>query len=142
MKFTKDRYFIDSNVLIYANDHSNPEKLKRAREIITHAFSTRLGCLSTQILQEFFVVVTRKAGIPATNARAQILKLLELDTVIVETDIILGAVDIHIIHQLSFGDALLVKSASSAGCKILYSEDLSHGQRVDGVRIHNPFLDL
>ena len=88
MKFTKDRYFIDTNVLVYANDSSNQAKRERSREIIAHAYTSRLGCLSTQVLQEFFMVATQKVGIAQNNARAQVLKLTELDTVLVDADVI------------------------------------------------------
>ena len=139
MSFMKDRYFIDTNVLVYANDSSSPDKQRRARQIVTDAFSDRRGCLSTQVLQEFFVVVTRKAGVPATNARAQALKLSELDSVVVDPALVMSAIDLHIIQKLSFWDALIVKSAAAAGCKRLLTEDLNHGQVIDGVVVENPF---
>ncbi len=135
----RDRYFIDTNVPVYANDRSSPEKMKRARDILADTYTSRLGCLSTQVLQEFFVISTRMAGIPWENARAQVKKLAELDTVIVDRDIIVGAIDLHRIHQLSFWDALIIKSASAAGCRRLLTEDLSHGQVLDGVLVENPF---
>jgi predicted nucleic acid-binding protein len=85
------------------------------------------------------VVVTRKAGVTAENARAQILMLQQLETVIVDQELIVGAVDLHMIHRISFWDALVVKGARSAGCGNLLTEDLQHGQVIDGVRVHDPF---
>lgn len=136
----KDKYFIDTNILVYANDRSSPEKQSIARQIIKDAYASKKGCLSTQVLQEFFVAATRKAGLPADNARAQVLKLGELETVLIDQELIIGAMDLHIIHKLSFWDALIVKSASAAGCRVLISEDLNHGQLIDGVKIQNPFI--
>lgn len=137
-----DRFFIDSNVLVYANDRSSPAKRARARQIIAEAFAHRLGCLSMQVLQEFFVNVTRKAGVRWDNARAQVIRLMELDAVIVDRDLILGAVDLHHIHRISFWDALIVKSAAVIHCRRLLTEDLNHGQILDGVLVENPFLGL
>ena len=78
-------------------------------------------------------------GIPPANARAQVTRLMDLDTVIVDAQVLAGAMDLSIIHRVSVWDALIVKSASSAGCRTLYTEDLSHGQAIDGVRVHDPF---
>ncbi|RLB52532.1 MAG: hypothetical protein DRI34_14595 [Deltaproteobacteria bacterium] len=133
------RYFIDTNVLVYANDRSSPDKLKTARALLAHALSSRRGCLSTQVLQEFFVVVTRKAGVSPGNARAQILHLTCLDVVEIDADLVLGAIDLHLLDRISFWDALIVKSARAGGCGTLFSEDLKHGRRHDGVRVHDPF---
>lgn len=135
----RDRFFVDTNVLIYANDRSSPKKQRRAREIISDAFTDRRGCISTQILQEFFVAVTRKAGVPWSNAKAQVLRFAALDTVIVDRKLIANAIDLHHLDQISFWDALVVKSASAAGCSRIYTEDLNHGQTIDGVLIDNPF---
>jgi predicted nucleic acid-binding protein len=136
------RFFLDTNILVYACDGSNPGKQRRARSLISDAYRTRMGCVSTQVLQEYFVVTTRKAGIAPVDARAQIVKLKELNVVQVDPDLVIGAIDLHIIHRLSFWDALVVKSAVVAGCRRLYSEDLQHDSVVDGVRIANPFLGL
>jgi predicted nucleic acid-binding protein len=86
------------------------------------------------------VVVTRKAGVPQSNARAQIIRLSKLNTVLIDYEIILGAIDLHIIHQIAFWDALIIKSAAVAGCRRLYTEDLNHGQVIEGVLFQNPFL--
>jgi predicted nucleic acid-binding protein len=134
------RFFLDTNVLVYAADMSRPEKRVLARSLISHAYRSRLGCLSTQILQEYFWVMTRKAGVAAQDARVQVVKLAQLNVVQIDPDLVVSAIDLHIIHRLSFWDALVVKSATVAGCKRLYSEDLQHDRVVDGVRIVNPFV--
>lgn len=137
-----DRFFIDTNVLVYANDQSNPAKRDAARAVIRRAYESRRGVLSTQVMQEFFVAVTRKAGVSERNARAQVVALMELDTIVVDVEMIIGAIDLVLIHGLSFWDALVVKSASVAKCARLITEDLSNGQVFDGVRIENPFVDV
>ncbi len=135
------RFFLDTNVLVYANDASSPRKREQARRLVADAFETRLGCLSTQVLQEFFVALTRKAGVSGTNARAQVVRLLGLAVVRVDPELVTGAIDLHLVHRISFWDALIVKAAAVSGCTTLYSEDLSAGQILDGVRVVNPFED-
>jgi len=137
-----DRFFLDTNVLVYAGDTSAPAKLARARELIRDAFDSRRGCISTQVLQEYFSVSTRKAGVTGSNARDRVVRFGHLDVVQVTPDLVLSAIDLHLIHGLAFWDALIVKSAAAAGCRRLYSEDLQGDRVVDGVRIVNPFEGL
>ena len=134
-----DRFFIDTNVIVYANDVSSPEKMGRAREILAEALSSRRACLSTQVLQEFFVAVTRKLGVEPRNARAQVARLSSLETVLIDTDLVLGAVDLHMLHRISFWDALIINAAVAARCAVLYTEDLNPGQILAGIKIVNPF---
>lgn len=134
------RFFLDANVLVYAADASVPDRQERARAIVTEACRSGNGCISTQVLQEYFVIVTRKGGVSATDARAQVLMLRDLNVVQVDADLVVSAIDAHIIQGLSFWDALIVKAAAVAGCKRLYSEDFEHDRVLEGVRIVNPFL--
>jgi predicted nucleic acid-binding protein len=92
------------------------------------------------VLQEFFVIATRKLGVDAAVARRKVELLSNLDLVLVRIDLTLGAIDLHRLHQISFWDALILKCASTAGCTRLISEDMHHGLVLDGVRIENPFL--
>ena len=135
------RFFLDTNVLVYANDRSAPGKRDTARGLIARAFATRKGCLSTQVLQEFFVVVTKKAGLAPRNAREQVVQLLGLDTVLLDGELVTGAIDLHLAHRFSFWDALIIKAAAVARCSVLYSGDMDAGRLVDGVEIVNPFAD-
>jgi predicted nucleic acid-binding protein len=134
------KFFLDTNVLVYANDHAYPDKQAQAGDLISRAFETRRGCVSTQVLNEFFWIATRKLGLSSENARAQVVQLRKLDTVIVDPELIVSAIDLHIIHRISFWDALIVKGAVVAGCRRLYTEDLNAGQIIDGVEIVNPFI--
>ncbi len=84
--------------------------------------------------------MTRKAKVPWDNARAQVLKLSELDTVIPDRDLLISAIDLHFHSQISFWDALIIKSASAARCRSLLTEDLDSGQEIDGVIVRNHFL--
>lgn len=135
------RAFIDTNVLVYADDLDAGERRRRAREILESHISSAAAVLSTQVLQEYFVVATRKLGVPLETAQRKVEILARLELVRVDADLILGAIDTHRLHSFSFWDSLIVKSASAAGCTILLTEDLSHGQTIDGVKIVDPFLD-
>jgi predicted nucleic acid-binding protein len=133
------RCFVDSNILLYADDRSAGPKRERARELIEEVMSTGTGVLSLQVLQEYFAVATKKLGVPAAGARQRIELLSRLDVVILGVEDILMAIDLHRLHQFSIWDALVIRAALNAGCRVLYSEDLQDGRRIDGLEIVNPF---
>ena len=134
------RVFLDTNVLVYADDADAGPKRDRAQAILRECFTGAHGVLSTQVLQEFFVVSTRKLGVAAEVARRKVELLARLDVVDIRVELILAAIDLHRLHAVSFWDALVVKCAAASGCGRLLTEDLHHGQTIDGVRIENPFL--
>lgn len=131
--------FIDTNVLIYADDLDAGDKNRKARSIVADALTRATAVLSTQVLQEYFVVATRKLGVDPAIARRKVELLARLDVVRIDVGLVLGAIDLLRLHSLSFWDALILKSASMAGCTRLLTEDLQHGQIVEGVRVENPF---
>jgi predicted nucleic acid-binding protein len=137
-----DRRFIDTNILIYAHDNSAGFKHERARALLEQRWEMRDGCLSVQILQEFFVNVTRKIPKPLDSAVAKeiIADLSRWHIHVPAADDVLGAIGLHQRTGISFWDAMMVRSAIEIGCKVIYSEDLNHGQLYDGVRVENPFL--
>jgi predicted nucleic acid-binding protein len=132
--------FIDTNVLIYADDLDAEAKRDKAQRVLREAMAGGHGVLSTQVLQEFFVIATRKLGIDPEVARRKVELLSTLDVVRIELDEILAAIDLHRLHSLSFWDSLIVRCAATAGCSRLLSEDLQHGRTIAGVKIENPFL--
>lgn len=135
------KVFWDTNIWVYLFDAGSPAKqdqirgcLKRGRdEIIT----------STQVLQEFYVTVTRKLAVPLDEERAAAVLpgLAEFCTVLVDVQMICSAADLARQHSFSFWDALIVEAAHSGGATTLYSEDLQHGRVVRGVTIRNPFAE-
>jgi len=134
------RAFFDTNVFVYADDQAAPlAKRERARELLRDYIASRTAVVSTQVLQEFFVVCTRKLGVPEDMARRRIEIMSRLDVVTIHVDLILEAVDLHRLHAISFWDALVVRAAAAAGCPRLFTEDLQHGQMLGGVRIESPF---
>lgn len=133
------RCFVDTNVLIYADDLSAGAKQDRARELIREMMRNKTGVLSLQVLQEYFAVATRKLGLSATSVRRRIELVSRLDVVLLGVEDVLAAIDLHRLHTFSIWDALVIRAALNAGCRILYSEDLQEGQRIQGMEVVNPF---
>jgi predicted nucleic acid-binding protein len=132
--------FLDSNILIYAEDVSDVRKQEIAVNLIEAHARQRAAVLSTSVLGEYFRAVTRKLGIEAGVARDQV-EFYSLFPVIMPTVAdVLAAIDIHRLRRFSYWDSLNLRCAQSAGCGVLYTEDMHHGQVIDGVRIVNPFL--
>ena len=136
--------FVDTNVLVYAHDRSEDRKQRVAQALLEELWANRTGTLSTQILQEFYVVATRKFS-PALSRRAarEIVALYgTLPLVSVDLPLILTASQLEERLKLSFWDALVVEAARRAGAARLVTEDLQGGRSIGGVRISNPFLSL
>ncbi len=133
------RSFFDTNVLVYTDDHDAPEKQARALELWERARLDGSGAVSTQVLQEYFVVATRKLGVPTGIARRKVEIISRLGLVILGLPEILAATDLHRLHGIGFWDALIIQAARRADCRVLYSEDLQHTRRIDGLQIVNPF---
>ena len=135
------KVFFDTNILVYLFDSGSPAKQSRAREVLEQ--HTRAGetLLSTQVLQEFYVAVTRKLATPLSLdvALEALREFAILPVIRVDTTLILSAAKFARDRQLSFWDALVVQAAMEGGATRLYSEDMQHGQQFDGVTIHNPF---
>jgi predicted nucleic acid-binding protein len=131
--------FFDTNVLIYTDDLDSPDKQRRALALVEATLAAGDGFLSTQVLQEYFATATRKLGVAPEVARRKVELLARLHLVTLDLDHILGAIDLVRLHRLSFWDALIVRAAVSAGCDTLYTEDLSAGMAIRGLRIVNPF---
>jgi predicted nucleic acid-binding protein len=133
------RSFFDTNVLIYADDKAAVAKRRRALELLAEHRRARTGVVSMQVLQEYFVTVTRKLRVDPAVARRKVELLAEFDVAAPEVDDILAAIDLHRLHGFSFWDALVVCAAKQAGCGVLYSEDMQDAREIEGVRIVNPF---
>jgi predicted nucleic acid-binding protein len=135
------KIFLDTNVIIYAYDVSAGVKREKAQKIIVDLWESGQGLLSTQVLQEFFVSVTRKIPEPLEfkTAKQIVNDLLSWDIVINNGDSILEAIELHSHYRYSFWDSLIIQAAIKGGASLLLSEDLSGGQNIKGVTIKNPF---
>ncbi len=137
------REFVDANVLVYAFDGSAARKQQAARLLLERLWESSTGCLSVQVLQEFFVTVTKKVAkpLPVDEAAARIREFAAWRVFAPSAEDVLAAIDLHARVKIGFWDAMIVLAASESGCDVLWTEDLSDGQLLRGVRVRNPFTD-
>jgi predicted nucleic acid-binding protein len=133
--------FVDSNVLVYSYDLTQGEKHDRARSLLLSLWESGLGCVSTQVLQEFIVNVTRKSEAPLLPEQAAQIVLDFSDWRVHRPGIkdILGAIELHQRCHISFWDAMILQSARESNCTVVWSEDLLDGEIYGGVKVVNPF---
>ena len=132
--------FLDTNVLVYAFDDDEPHKQAQARGLLDSPPMDSL-VVSTQVLAEFYVTVTRKLARPVAPVIAQqaVAALRELPVIGMDADFVVAGIELSDRHQLSLWDGLIVQAAIAGGCDTLLTEDLADGSVLDGVRIQNPF---
>ena len=136
----KTKVFFDSNILVYFADSADPQKQQIAESLIKNAVINDNGVISTQSLQEFFAATTRKLLCAKEKAKEYVENFSDSFTVEqVSVPLILEAINISIKNQFSFWDSLILSAAIQSGCIICYSEDLTNGQIVEGVKVINPF---
>jgi predicted nucleic acid-binding protein len=131
--------FVDTNVVLYADDADAGTKRDVARALLARIFADGSAVVSVQVLQEYFSAATRRLGLPADAARSRVEVLARIDVVSLAPDDVLAAIDLHRLHLLSIWDALIVRAALISGCRILYSEDLQSGRRFEALEVVNPF---
>lgn len=133
--------FFDTNVLIYAVDAGDPVRQEAAIERFARAVKDDTIVLSTQVLQEFYNVTTRKLKPPLSPREAthQITQLCTFDVVGATSDSVLAAAELVQKHQLQWWDALILEAALRAGADVLVTQDGQHGQRFGKLVIENPF---
>jgi predicted nucleic acid-binding protein len=133
--------FVDTNVLVYAFDKSDTPKRRVAQQLITELMDEDRLRVSTQVLQELFVTLTRKVSRPCSReeALAVVEDLAAWPLMVVDYAAIRAAIEVAGQAKLSFWDALLVVAAARTGAAVLYTEDLNDGQEILGVRVRNPF---
>lgn len=133
--------FVDTNVLLYAVDHTESQKQARAEALLNRLWSNRSGCLSVQVLQEFYVNATRKLSRRLDpNAARQVVHDYSLWVVHAPTSAsVLAAIDLQQQYQVSFWDAMILGSAQDLGAEVVWSEDLNAGQRFGGLEVQTPF---
>jgi predicted nucleic acid-binding protein len=134
------RAFLDTNILVYADDAKVPAKQSKALELIEEHLRLRTGVISIQVLQEYFTAVVRKLNLDVVLAKRKVAIYARLHVLEPRVGSVLSAIDLHRLHGVSFWDALILQSAKEAGCGVLLTEDMQHGQVVDGVRIVDPFV--
>ena len=135
-----DLAFFDTNVLVYADDASSPEKQTRSIALFAEHLRGGTAVVSVQVLQEYFAAVTRKLKVAPDLAQRKVGIIAHSRVARFEASDVIAAIEFHRLTQVSFWDALIVHTARSAGAAVLYTEDLQHGAVLGGVRIVNPFV--
>lgn len=136
-----DKVFVDTNILVYAYDIDAGSKHTIAMNIIKDLWRFGLGMMSTQNLQEFFVIVTRKLKSPldVPTVKEIIKSFSKWDVVTTDISIVFEAIELYERYKYSFWDSLIIASASSGGATTILSEDLADGQTIKNIAIKNPF---
>ena len=140
-----DKYFLDTNIFIYSFDSSNPEKQSIASKLIQEALDKHNGCTGFQVVQEFLNVATRKFESPlsSTDCQRYLNAVFEpLCEVFTNIELYHKSLDIMDRWKFSFYDSLIISAALHADCAILFTEDLQHGQKVQNLKITNPFRKI
>ena len=133
------RSFIDTHLLIYADASDEPDKQAQAIAVIREHRLARTGVISTQVLQEFIATAIRKLALPPELIRERVAFYSGFEVISASVSLIMAALDLRGLHQLSFWDAMIIQAAREASCAVLLSEDLQTNATLSGVRIVNPF---
>jgi len=136
------KFFVDTNVLVYRRDSSEPRKQQQATDWMTHLWDTGTGRLSFQVLQEFYITVTEKLqpGLDPNSARSDVRTLLAWSPICIDARVVEGAWLVQDRYRLSWWDSLIVSAAQVVGCRYLLTEDLQGNQELGSVKIVNPFV--
>jgi len=132
--------FLDTNILIYAYDSQAETKAGKSQQLMDELWRLKRGCISIQVLQEFYAGATGKIHLESKIAADIVAELSAWKTHSPSAKDVLRAIEIQQRYGISFWDALIVNSASQSGCAILWTEDLSNGQVYEGVQVRNPFI--
>ena len=136
------RYFLDTNIFVYSLDRTVPAKARRAATLIRDGLENGNGIVSYQVVQEFFNVAFRRFAQPMSAfAAEEYLNTIFRPLLVVHSSpaLFISALQVYAQHHLSWYDSLIVAAAQEAGCSVLYSEDMQLGQRVNHLRIEDPF---
>ena len=132
------KIFIDTDILIYCMDEFDTERREKCRLLLKSLTNENQGVMSTQVMQEFFVAATKKLGADPLLIKDILHSFEQFEISVINPTNIYNAIDCSIINRISFWDSLIVVTAESARCEKLWTEDLSDGQVIRGVRVENP----
>ena len=136
-----DKIFFDTNILVYSGDPSDLHKQKIAQQVTEKSFQENSGFVSTQVLQEYCSIEIKKLRRDPLIIKRSLSAWQRLEVINITPMIIDDALEIHLIFQFSFWDSLVISSALAARCGILMTEDMHHGQTIQGLTIVNPFKE-
>ena len=135
-------FFLDTNVFVYKFDTREPEKTRRASDLIRTAVASKRGVVSYQVVQEFFNIALTRFDKPFSIGEAEDYLSFTFKPILAvhsSPRLFLEALHIQKQHQFSWYDALIVAAAQEVNCSILYTEDMQHGRRIGDLKIENPF---
>jgi predicted nucleic acid-binding protein len=133
-----EKVFVDSNIFLYALDSGDKVRREKAKTRLAELSRTNRIVISTQVLNEVYAVATRKLGVEIVMAKRFVRQLYDFDVIVVTQEVIDAAMDCSILHQLNYWDALMIAAAELARCSVMWTEDMSPGEVIRGVRIVNP----
>jgi len=138
-----DKYFVDTNILVYAHDRTAGVKHRRARILLEQLWESGEGVLSTQVLQELCINLRRKTAspLPVEEVRRLIGEYSTWEVITNTPESVIKALDVEVRYKTSFWDALILQAADDASASIVYSEDLATGQKYGMIRVVNPLID-
>ncbi len=137
-----DKFFLDTNIFAYSFDDSNTLKQDIAKQLIKNAIDDNTGCISYQVVQEFLNIATKKFAVPITVSDCEDYLnevLSPLCQVYADIDLYIRCFDIMERWKYSFYDSLIITASLHADCSILYTEDMQHQHKIQGLTIINPF---
>lgn len=139
MRYMRGKVFIDTNILIYLFSDTEPEKRGQVQDLLKTKPDNHTIVWSTQIVQEFYQVMTAKYKKDPQKVKSVINQFDQFELVVNNMETIQNAIDIQILNKFSFWDSLVLSAAIQSRCNVLLTEDLTHDQEVDGISIKNPF---
>ena len=136
------KIFVDTNILVYAHDLDAGAKNEMANKAVSELWENCNGVISTQVLQEFYITLTKKIPqpLPGNTARGIFMSYFSWEIVFNDPKLIIQASEIEEANHISFCDALIVSAAFSGNASVILTEDLNHGQYIEGILIKNPFM--
>ena len=135
------KIFIDTNLLVYTLDRKDERKQQKARRILKTIVDTHQPVISTQVIKEFYVVATSKLNADQISIKNIVHNFHKMEIINNDLELIEQAIDISVLSQLSFWDALIIAAAEKANCEFVFSEDLNRGQTYRGIVVVNPFVE-
>ncbi len=139
MNYTTGKYFLDTNFILYLFNHQDEKKRDLSRKILEEGKLSAVYSISTQVIKEFVSVMISKFSVDPRKVKAIVRDLEKFEVIQVNSQLILEAIDTHILHQYSLWDSLIIEAAKSANCDVLLSEDMNHNHIISGLKIVNPF---
>lgn len=131
--------FFDTNLFVYADDRSDPNKQACAIDLISLHAASNSALISLQVMQEYFSAATRKLGLDPEAAQKKVEVMARMRVVLFSEEDVVRAIEIHRLRRVSFWDGLIIHAAQTGAADVLYSEDLQHGARYGRVQVANPF---